>query len=242
MSKCLVSVSDKRGVEEMCSALVKCGVSLVASGGTCDALRKHGLTVESVESLTNSPEFLGGRVKTLHPAVHGAILAKGTLSDLKELSERGYSKIDFVVCNLYPFEKCVSNPSATVKDAVEEVDIGGVTLLRAAAKNHNRVTVISNPDDYPKFIAEINASFAKDGIATVSPETRQSFALKAFTHTANYDLAISQYFRKEYAGFGNQQLALRYLVVLISDMVRTLIKNLPRCITNMENYLSKVFI
>lgn len=140
----------------------------------------------------------------------GGILCRDIPSDVKDMAERGYDKIDFVVCNLYPFELTVAKDGVTIPEAVEEVDIGGVTLLRAAAKNHERVTIISDPKDYPAFIKEIETTFKKDGVATVSLETRRAYALKAFSQTAKYDDAISQYFRKEYAGNGDMQLNLRY--------------------------------
>jgi phosphoribosylaminoimidazolecarboxamide formyltransferase/IMP cyclohydrolase len=154
--------------------------------------------------------MLGGRVKTLHPAVHGGILARDIPQDNADMEARGYDKIDFVVCNLYPFEKTVANPAVTIPQAVEEVDIGGVTLLRAAAKNHARVAILCDPKDYPSLINEINTSFQSTGVATVSEATKQQLALKAFTHTADYDTAISNYFRQQYAGNGKQQLVLRY--------------------------------
>lgn len=154
--------------------------------------------------------MLGGRVKTLHPAVHGGILARETESDAKDMLGRGFQYIDIVVCNLYQFEKTVAKHNVTIAQAVEEVDIGGVTLLRAAAKNHERVTILSDPADYSQIIQEIETTFAQSGAVSISEGTRQKLALKAFTMTADYDTAISGYFRKMYAGDGVQQLALRY--------------------------------
>ncbi|KAI9205957.1 cytidine deaminase-like protein [Polychytrium aggregatum] len=206
----LLSVSDKTGLLDLAKAFHAVNVRLVASGGTAKAIRDAGLPVDDVADITKAPEMLGGRVKTLHPAVHGGILARDIPQDNADMQNRGYDKIDFVVCNLYPFQKTVAKAGVTIPEAVEEVDIGGVTLLRAAAKNHARVTVISDPTDYPAVIAEIQASFAASGVATVSEATRQSSALKAFTHTADYDTAISGYFREQYAGNGKQQLVLRY--------------------------------
>ncbi|KAI9017515.1 cytidine deaminase-like protein [Gaertneriomyces semiglobifer] len=154
--------------------------------------------------------MLGGRVKTLHPAVHGGILARDIPSDQSDMQTRGYSYIDFVVCNLYPFEATIRKQGVTIPEAVEEVDIGGVTLLRAAAKNHARVTILSDPADYPAFIDELVQTHTKTGQVSISEATRQKFALKAFTHTADYDTAISGYFREQYAGEGKMQLKLRY--------------------------------
>ncbi|KAJ3042944.1 Bifunctional purine biosynthesis protein ade10 [Rhizophlyctis rosea] len=201
----LLSVSDKTGLLDLAKAFVAAGVSLVASGGTAKAIRDAGLPVSDVADITKAPEMLGGRVKTLHPAVHGGILAQDTERDNGDMAARGYDKIDFVVCNLYPFEKTVAKEGVTIPEAVEEVDIGGVTLLRAAAKNHARVTIISDPTDYPAFIEELKSSGA-----VISQEKRQHYALKAFTQTAAYDEAISGYFRQQYAGNGRQQLTLRY--------------------------------
>lgn len=147
--------------------------------------------------------MLGGRVKTLHPAVHGGILARLIDSDQADMKKQNYNYIDIVVCNLYPFVNTVARPDVTIADAVENIDIGGVTLLRAAAKNHARVTIISDPNDYERIINEIK----ENGNTTES--TRQTLALKAFTHTSQYDEAISDYFRKQYSA-GESQLTLRY--------------------------------
>ncbi|XP_038139190.1 bifunctional purine biosynthesis protein PURH [Cyprinodon tularosa] len=201
----LLSVSDKTGLVEFARRLVDAGLSLVASGGTSKALRNAGLAVRDVSELTGHPEMLGGRVKTLHPAVHGGILARKSVSDAADMEKLGYSLVRVVVCNLYPFVKTVSSPDVTVEDAVEQIDIGGVTLLRAAAKNHARVTIVCDPADYSQVAKEIETSEDKD----TSLETRRTLALKAFTHTAQYDEAISDYFRGQYSR-GVSQLPLRY--------------------------------
>uniref|UniRef100_A0A6Q2YSS8 Bifunctional purine biosynthesis protein ATIC n=1 Tax=Esox lucius TaxID=8010 RepID=A0A6Q2YSS8_ESOLU len=205
MSQALLSVSDKSGLLDFAKRLVNVGLSLVASGGTAKALREAGLAVRDVSELTGHPEMLGGRVKTLHPAVHGGILARHSPSDKADLEKLGYSLVRVVVCNLYPFVKTISTPDVTVEDAVEQIDIGGVTLLRAAAKNHARVTVVCDPADYRLVAAEIEASEGKD----TNLDTRKTLALKAFTHTAQYDEAISDYFRGQYSR-GVSQLPLRY--------------------------------
>ncbi|KAF5897557.1 bifunctional purine biosynthesis protein PURH, partial [Clarias magur] len=201
----LLSVSDKTGLLDFAKRLVSTGLSLVASGGTAKALRDAGLSVRDVSELTGFPEMLGGRVKTLHPAVHGGILARNTPSDQADMEKLGFSLVRVVVCNLYPFVKTVASPNVTVAEAVEQIDIGGVTLLRAAAKNHARVTVVCDPADYEQVAKEMEASSAKD----TSGETRQTLALKAFTHTAQYDDAIADYFRREFSS-GVSQLSLRY--------------------------------
>ncbi|KAK6483199.1 bifunctional purine biosynthesis protein PURH-like [Huso huso] len=201
----LFSVSDKTGLVDFAKRLSAMGLSLVASGGTAKVLRESGLPVRDVSDLTGFPEMLGGRVKTLHPAVHGGILARKTPSDKADMDKLSFSLVRVVVCNLYPFVKTVSSAEVTVEQAVEQIDIGGVTLLRAAAKNHARVTIVCDPDDYDRVAKEMEGSEAKD----TSLEMRKVLALKAFTHTAQYDEAISDYFRKEYSK-GVSQLPLRY--------------------------------
>ena len=147
--------------------------------------------------------MLGGRVKTLHPAIHGGILARNLESDENDLKAQNIEKVDFVICNLYPFKETVSKIGVTVPEAVEEIDIGGVTLLRAAAKNHARVTILSDPNDYAAFLNELKSN------GEISQELRNRLALKAFEHTADYDAAISDFFRKQYSE-GKAQLPLRY--------------------------------
>lgn len=181
----------------------KLGLKLVASGGTAKSLRDVGLKIRDVSDITGAPELLGGRVKTLHPAVHAGILARSTLLDLKDLQTQKFELIQIVVCNLYPFLETISKPQTTVADAIENIDIGGVTLLRAAAKNHSRVTVICDPCDYDKVLKEIQEN------GDTSDETRQLLALKAFTLVDQYDDAISDYFRKEYSS-NVSQINLRY--------------------------------
>lgn len=198
----VLSVSDKTGLTELAKGLAAAGLSLVASGGTATKLRDVGLQVSDVAEVTGAAEMLGGRVKTLHPTVHGGILARNTPSDLADLSARKIDMIQVVVCNLYPFVKTVSREDVSVDEAVENIDIGGVTLLRAAAKNHSRVTVLCDPDDYSVVLREL-----RNGDTSLN--TRQKLALKAFTHTAMYDDAISDYFRKTFSK-GVSQLPLRY--------------------------------
>lgn len=147
--------------------------------------------------------MLGGRVKTLHPAVHGGILARDIESDQKDLSDHGISNVDYVICNLYPFRETIAKIGVTIPEAVEEIDIGGVTLLRAAAKNHGRVTILSDPNDYHDFLAELEKG-------SISQESKNKFALKAFEQTADYDECISGFFRKKYASDGDQHVTLRY--------------------------------
>ncbi|XP_064595230.1 bifunctional purine biosynthesis protein ATIC-like [Liolophura sinensis] len=201
----LLSVSDKTGLVEFGKKLSEVGFKLIASGGTAKALREAGLQVRDVADITGAPEMLGGRVKTLHPAVHGGILARLNPEDDADLKKQGYDRIRLVACNLYPFVKTVSAADVTPEQAVENIDIGGVTLLRAAAKNHARVTVVCDPADYNQLINEVKSSDKGD----TTLETRQRLAVKAFNHTAAYDAAISNYFRRQYSS-GVAQLPLRY--------------------------------
>lgn len=147
--------------------------------------------------------MLSGRVKTLHPAVHAGILARDLASDEKDLADQNINKVDYVVCNLYPFKDTIAKINVTIPEAVEEIDIGGVTLIRAAAKNHTRVTILSDPQDYSNFLQELEQG-------DITEASKKLYALKAFEHTADYDAAISDFFRKKYAGDGVQHLSLRY--------------------------------
>lgn len=156
-----------------------------------------------ISAITKAPEMLSGRVKTLHPAVHAGILARDLPSDDNDLADQNINKVDYVVCNLYPFKETVAKINVTVPEAVEEVDIGGVTLIRAAAKNHARVTILTDSNDYAEFLRELEAGEIKE-------ESRRMYALKAFEHTADYDNAISDFFRKQFASNGVQHLSLRY--------------------------------
>jgi phosphoribosylaminoimidazolecarboxamide formyltransferase/IMP cyclohydrolase len=193
MPTALLSVSDKTGLASFGQGLAELGWSLVASGGTARSLRDAGLIVVDVAELTGAPEMLGGRVKTLHPTVHAGILARATQADMAELASLGIRPIDLVVCNLYPFQETVSRSDASLAEAVEQIDIGGVTLLRGAAKNFDRVTVVCDPNDYQEVLADLRTRGA------TSAETRQRLALRAFAHTRDYDTAIERYFRQAVA-------------------------------------------
>ena len=188
--RALLSVSDKSGLIEFAQRLHNAGVQLIASGGTARAIAEAGIPVAAVEDVTGFPEILGGRVKTLHPAIHGGILARRTEHHLAELSAHNIAPIDLVVVNLYPFQKTIAQPNVTLATAIEEIDIGGVALLRAAAKNHESVTVVANPNDYD----EVASAFEKGG-STV--DQRRLLALKAFRHTAEYDTAIAGYLAEQ---------------------------------------------
>ncbi len=184
--RALLSVSDKRNLPSFAGGLAALGYTLIASGGTARTLRQAGLDVIPVADLTGFPELLGGRVKTLHPAVHAGILARRTPEDRNELAKHGIDFIDLVVVNLYPFEETVARPSVTLEEAVEQIDIGGVALLRAAAKNFAHVTVICDPDDYEEVLERLQSG-------TLDMAERRRLAIKAFRHTATYDAAIATY-------------------------------------------------
>lgn len=187
MKRALLSVYDKTGLVEFANILHAHHIELIASGGTARTLAGAGLRVISVDSLTGFPEMLGGRVKTLHPAIHGGILARRTPAQLAELAAHNLTPIDLVVINLYPFQSTVANTDTTLEQAIEQIDIGGVALLRAAAKNFESVTVICDPADYFTVADDI----ALHGDTTL--DARARLALKSFRHTASYDAIIAQY-------------------------------------------------
>lgn len=180
----LLSVSDKTGLLAFARALSKRGVTLLSSGGTAKALSAEGIPVQTVEDYTGSPEVMGGRVKTLHPRVHGGILAREGTDDA-DLARLGAKPIDLVVVNLYPFEKVAANPASSLEEIIENIDIGGPSMVRSAAKNHARVAIVCDPADYDRVLAEIEAH------GEVTLATRRELAAKAFAHTAAYDAAIS---------------------------------------------------
>jgi len=191
--RALLSLSNKTGLIEFARGLHDLGVELIASGGTARAIAEAGLPVTPVVDITGFPEILGGRVKTLHPAIHGPILARDTDAHRAELAEHGFSPIDIVVCNLYPFQQAIARPDVTEAEAVENIDIGGVTLLRAGAKNFERVIVLVDPADYGWVLEALEG----DGPDLTH---RRRLALKAFRHTATYDAAISSYFARQVEG------------------------------------------
>ena len=183
--RALVSVSDKAGVEDLARGLVALGYEVVSTGNTLRALRDAGVEAMAVSDVTGFPEILGGRVKSLHPAVHGGVLALRTPEHLSQLEEHGIVPVDVVVCNLYPFRETVAGAGVTDAEAMEQVDIGGPAMIRAAAKNHAHVTVVVDPADYGAVLADLKAG--------ITAERRRQLALKAFAHTAAYDAAIVAY-------------------------------------------------
>src|SRR3982751_4469674 len=186
--RALLSVSDKRGLIDLARVLAGRGVQLLASGGTRTALAGAGLEVTEVSAYTGQPEILGGRVKTLHPKLHGGILARRDVADdLAALDAQGIEPIDLVVVNLYPFEETIAQPGVTFDEAIEKIDIGGPSLIRGAAKNHAHVAVIVDPDQYPALIGQI-----RDLGGTTLP-MRRSLAAAVFEKAARYDRAIADY-------------------------------------------------
>jgi phosphoribosylaminoimidazolecarboxamide formyltransferase/IMP cyclohydrolase len=187
IQRALISVSDKTGIVDFAKQLAASGVEILSTGGTAKLLRDHGVAVTDVSDYTGFPEMMDGRIKTLHPKIHGGLLARRGVDDAI-MAQHGITPIDLITVNLYPFEQTVAHPDCDLAAAIENIDIGGPTMLRAAAKNHAHVTVVVDSADYPAVLAEMRAN---DG--AVSDATRFSLATKVFEHTARYDGAIANY-------------------------------------------------
>jgi phosphoribosylaminoimidazolecarboxamide formyltransferase / IMP cyclohydrolase len=185
--RALISVSDKRGIVELAKVLHELGVQILSTGGTAAALANSQVPVTQVSAYTGAPEILDGRVKTLHPKIHGGLLGRGTDAHRAEMQKHDIEPIDLVVVNLYPFEATIAKPGVSFDEAIENIDIGGPSMLRSAAKNHERVAVVVDPADYDALITELRAT------KTVSATRRLALARKAFSHTAAYDTAIAAY-------------------------------------------------
>ena len=190
ITRALVSVSNKTGIVDFCRALAGLGIEILSTGGTAKTLAEHQIPVTEVSDYTGFPEMMEGRVKTLHPKVHGGILARRGIDDAV-MADNGIKPIDLVVVNLYPFEQTIAAPNCDLDTAIENIDVGGPTMIRAAAKNHTDVAVVVNPEDYASVLAELQA---QDGCLGL--QTRFSLAMKSFAHTARYDTAISIYLSK----------------------------------------------
>jgi phosphoribosylaminoimidazolecarboxamide formyltransferase / IMP cyclohydrolase len=190
MPTAILSVYNKTGLIEFAKGLADLRWTLLASGGTAKLLRENNVAVIEVADYTRSPEILGGRVKTLHPAIHGGLLARPTEEDHEQLLNLGWDYIDLVAVNLYPFEETIGKPNVPYADAIENIDIGGVTLIRAAAKNHERVTLICDPSDYNAVLEELRGR-------GISAKMRAKLAIKGFSSTAHYDTAIHDYLKKQ---------------------------------------------
>ena len=186
MPTAILSVYDKTGLVDFATGLTALGWALLASGGTAKLLRENNLDVTEVAAYAKSPEILGGRVKTLHPAIHGGLLARSKQADHDELLALGWDYIDLVAVNLYPFEETIFKANATYEEIIENIDIGGVTLIRAAAKNHERVTLLCDPADYASVLDMLRKG-------EVSFAMRKQLAVQGFQITARYDKIISDY-------------------------------------------------
>lgn len=188
----LLSVSDKRGIDKLASSLSRMGIQILSTGGTARTLRQAGVSVTPISEHTGFPEILAGRVKTLHPRIHAGILARPNLKeDLQALQDQEIPPIGLVVVNLYPFTETVARSDVHLSEAIEQIDIGGPTLIRAAAKNHEHVAVVVDPSDYDSLVEELRTNSGQTGI-----DTRRELAARAFQHTAAYDGAISEYFQQ----------------------------------------------
>ncbi len=195
--RALISVSDKTGIEAFAKALHEMGVEILSTGGTYRALQKASIPVTEVSDYTGFPEMMDGRVKTLHPKIHGGLLGRRGIDDAV-MAEHGIQPIDMVVVNLYPFEQTVANPECTLEEAIENIDIGGPTMLRSAAKNHKDVAVVTDPADYARILDEM-----RNNQGALSFETRFDLAIKTFEQTARYDGAIANYFGTRFNTEGN---------------------------------------
>jgi phosphoribosylaminoimidazolecarboxamide formyltransferase/IMP cyclohydrolase len=204
--RALLSVSNKDGLLEFAQALHQRGVAMLSTGGTATLLERAGVPVTQVSSHTGFPEIMDGRVKTLHPKIHGGLLGRRTVDDAV-MRQHGIEPIDLLVVNLYPFAATITKPGCTYEDAIENIDIGGPAMVRAAAKNHDRVAVIVDPADYAAVLDELSTS---DG--ALSEATRKRLAAKAFAHTASYDSAVASYLARVNEGAGEfpQSLALQF--------------------------------
>jgi phosphoribosylaminoimidazolecarboxamide formyltransferase/IMP cyclohydrolase len=190
--RALISLTDKSGVVDFARGLTAFGIELLSTGGTAKMLRENGVAITEVSDYTGFPEMLDGRVKTLHPKIHGGILGiRDNQAHVETMARHGIEPIDMVVVNLYAFTQTIAKPGCTLEDAIENIDIGGPTLIRAAAKNHRHVAVVTDPTDYPAILSELEAN--KGGL---SPATTLKLASKAFCLTHNYDGAICAYLEK----------------------------------------------
>ncbi len=194
IKRALISVSDKTGVVEMARGLEALGAEILSTGGTAKALRDAGVTVTDVASYTGAPEILDGRVKTLHPKIHGGLLARRSVpAHVEQMRQHHINPIDVVVVNLYPFEATIANPHCRFEDAIENIDIGGPSMLRSAAKNHEDVLVVVDPADYTRVLDAVKND-------AVTAEMRRELAMKVFQHTARYDGLIAGYLEKQVRG------------------------------------------
>ena len=199
IKRALISISDKKGIAEFAKGLKRLGVEIISTGGTAKLLRGHGIKIRAVSDVTGFPEILSGRVKTLHPKIHGGILARrGEAEHISQVRKHKIGLIDLVVVNLYPFEETILDPKVKLEDAVEMIDIGGPAMIRSAAKNFKDVAVVSNPDRYPQILSEMEKNNG-----ALSEETCADLSVEAFGHTARYDATIYEFLRSRLAGRDN---------------------------------------
>jgi phosphoribosylaminoimidazolecarboxamide formyltransferase/IMP cyclohydrolase len=199
LGKALISVSDKTGVEKMAKSLSALGANILSTGGTASMLRDAGIAVTEVAEYTGFPEIMGGRVKTLHPKIHGGLLGRRSVeSHMRQMQEQGIEPIDVVIVNLYPFEATVAKPCCTFEEAIENIDIGGPSMLRSAAKNHEDVLVVVDPQDYERVLEALQSG-------TVSLGLRRELAKKVFDHTSRYDSLIANYLSSKLADTSAQK-------------------------------------
>jgi phosphoribosylaminoimidazolecarboxamide formyltransferase / IMP cyclohydrolase len=195
--RAIISVSNKTGVVAFARGLVELGFELISTGGTYKTLGEANVPVKYISEITGFPEVLDGRVKTLHPLIHGGILAMDTEEHRKQMEQNGISFIDLVVVNLYPFRETIAKPGVTFEEAIENIDIGGPTMVRAAAKNHGRVVIVVNPESYEEVLSVLRAEGA------VTADMRRRLAAEAFAHTAEYDRLIAGYLERQFEPSGS---------------------------------------
>lgn len=199
IKRALISISDKRGIAEFAKGLERLGIEIISTGGTAKLLRSRGIKVRAVSDVTGFPEILSGRVKTLHPRIHGGILAiRAEAGHMSQVRKHKIGLIDMVVVNLYPFEETIRDPKVKLEDAVEMIDIGGPAMIRSAAKNFRDVAVVSNPDRYSRILSELERSGG-----SLSDETRAALSAEAFCHTARYDATIYGFLNSRFTGADN---------------------------------------
>ena len=195
IKRALISVSDKNGIVDFARELSRYGVEILSTGGTANILRKEGIAVKDVSEYTGYPEMLDGRVKTLHPRVHGGLLGlRDNPEHVKTMEKHGIEPIDMVVVNLYPFRETIAKPDCTFNDAIENIDIGGPAMLRSSAKNFRSVTVITDPSDYSRVLSDM-----KETGGGVRETTNFDLAVKVYTLTSGYDAAIAEYLKSRKA-------------------------------------------
>ncbi len=212
MKKAIISVSDKEGIIEFAECLLSLGYTIYSTGGTLTLLEKNKLAVKSIKSLTKFPEILNGRVKTLHPQVHGGILADRNNKEHKQMcDEYSIELIDLVIVNLYPFEKTIEKKDVTLEEAIENIDIGGPTMIRASAKNFKHVGVVTSIKDYQSIQKEL-----VDNKGKLTKQTKQSLAVKAFKLIAEYDISIADYFNQ--IGEKNTTILPQYLTMALEKL------------------------